>query len=231
MAATQFYPPGSVATGPRSITALGQDLRTLTSLSQDFWLSLFELGTSWVDDTLQVAERLQSSALGLRPRRVCEVPSYPCPNPLLGTVVRETCVGEQIRLPLKVENTTRKARTFQFTTEPLRNVQGETASAFDLSPSQYTLGSGEVRILEASLAVNREEFTPGFDYTSNIIVFSENCDPQLLRVILRVQSVDAAPLIKLKCPCDPPVRRVNWYGHFYCDRQDEPRQTPDQTQR
>lgn len=231
MAATQFYPPGSVATGSRSLNSLGQDFRTLTSLSQNFWVSVFELGTRVLDDTLQVTERLQSSALDLRPRRVCEIPAYPCPDPFLGTVMREAYIGEQILLPLKVKNTTRRTRTFHFRTEALRNVQGETASALELSPSQYTLAPGEVRILEASLSVSREEFTPGLDYTSDIVVSSETCDPQLLRVVLRVKTVNAAPLIKLKCPCDPPVRRVNWYDHFYCDLGDEPRETSDQIQR
>ncbi len=231
MAITQFYPPGAVAPGSRSLNALGQDLRTLTSLSQDFWVSLFELGTNFWDDTVQLSERLQSSSLRLRPRRVCEGTAYPSPNPCLGTVVREAYVGEQVRLPLKVKNTTRRARTFQFSTEALRNVQGETASAFELSPSQYTLGPNEVRILEASLTVDPQRFMPGFDYTSDVVVASERCAPQLLRVILRVKTVESAPLIKLTCPCDPPVRRVNWYDHFYCDLQDESRETSDQTQR
>jgi hypothetical protein len=216
MTGTQFYRSGSMATGLRSPVSLGQEVSRLTALSQNFWLSVFDLSTTLIDDALQVVGDLQPVS-GRRPRRACEVPQYPCPNPRLGTVVREAYVGERVRVPLRVKNKTPKARTYQFTTEPLRNVRGEAASALDLSPAQHTLGPGEVRVLEASLPVSAEVFEPGLDYTGDIVITSEKCDPQLLRFTLRVKSEDAAPLIKLGCPCDPPVRRVNWYDHFYCD--------------
>jgi hypothetical protein len=216
MTGTHFYRSESPLAGLRSPANLGQDVGRLTALSQNFWLSVFELSTTLIDDALQVVD-LQPGSLGRRPRRACEVPQYPCPNPRLGTVVREAYIGEQVRVPLRVKNKTHKARTYQFTTEPLRNVRGEVANALELSPAQHTLAPGEVRVLETSLNVSAEVFESGFDYTGDIVITSEKCDPQLLRFTLRVKSEDAAPLIKLGCPCDPPLRRVNWYDHFYCD--------------
>ena len=220
MTGTQFYYPGSMAARSRALTPLGQNLRSLTLLSQDFWLSLFDLSTNLVEDSLQVMGSYAPSCKKLTPRRMCEIPQYPCPNTCLGTVVREAYVGEQIRVPLRIKNKTRKARTFQFTTEPLRNVRGEMAATLALNPSQCILEPEEVKVLDTCLMVSADQFQPGFDYTGNIMITSEKCNPQILRFTLQVKSENTAPLLKLSCPCDPPVRWVNWYDHFYCDIKD-----------
>ena len=221
MTSTQFYRPGSMATGSRTLNNLGQDLRSLTALSRDFWLSVFDLSTNLMEDSLQTMGSCAPSRMRRRRGRICEVPRYPCPDPRLGTVVREAYVGEQIRVPLRIKNKTRKVRTFNFTAQPLSNVQGESGGIPNLSPTEDTLEPGEVKLLDMSLTVSEDQFQPGFDYTGNIVVTSEKCDPQILKFTLRVKSEDAAPLIQLGCPCDPPVRRINWYDHFYCDIKDD----------
>lgn len=222
MTSTQFYRPGPMSAGSSGpLPALGQNLQSLTALSQDFWLSIFDLSTNLVEDSLQMMGSAAPCRPRMRPRqRICEIPQYPCPNPRLGTVVREAYVGEQIRVPLRLKNKTRKVRTFQFTAQPLLNVRGEPGATLDLNPTEYTLEPGEVKLVDTRLSVSPNQFQPGFDYTGNIVITSEKCDPQILKFTLRVKSEDAAPVIKLGCPCDPPVRRVNWYDHFYCDVED-----------
>lgn len=218
MTETQFYRRGRMASGRRSLQSISQDLQSFTNLSQDFWLSAFDLGTAMVDETLQWMGDRNTSGMGLlRPRRVCDVPQYRCPDPHLGDVVRQAYVGETIRVPLRVKNKTAKARTFWFAAEPLENVQGEVASALSLSPSQYVLTPQQTRLLDIGLTVSADAFKPGFDYSTTIVITSEGCEPQLLGFTLRVMTEDAAPLIKLGCPCRPSVRRIRWYDHFYCD--------------
>ena len=225
MTGTQFYRNGRTASDRRSLSNIGQDLSSLTSLYQKFWLSTFDLGANLFDDTVQLMGSTEPSRTILRamkPRRLCEVPLASHPDPFLGEIVREAYVGESIRVPLRVKNRTRKTRVFQFAAEqPLKNVQGEEGGALKLDTTQYTLVSLETRVLNATLDVSSESFKPGFDYKTKIVITSEKCEPQILGFTLRVLSEDAAPLIKLSCLCHPPVRQIHWYDHFYCDVQED----------
>lgn len=218
---TQFYRRRPMASQDPRCSPMGQDWLSLANLYQEFWLSAFDLGTSLMDETLQMVSRTEPSRTVsrlLRPRRLCEVPRYADPDPWLGEVVRDAYVGETIRVPLHLKNKTRKTRTFHVdATRPVKNIRGEGGAVLRPNATTFTLLPFDADLFEVTLPISAEFFKPGFDYTTQIVITSEKCADQILGFRVRVLSEDTAPVIKLGCPCDPPVRRVNWYDHFYCD--------------
>jgi hypothetical protein len=193
----------------------------LAALTHEFLSTASDLGIALADETFALitsAEPGHTLFKALKRKSICSVPTYKCPDPCLGEILRKAYIGEHIRVPVKFKNVTKKSRIFGFASpNPLKNVKGNTAESLNLDVLQLSLDSCQTGILNLTVDVS-DKFEPGFDYTTKIDITSDECDPQFLIFTLRVLSEDLAPLVPLDCPCCPPVRRTHWSEHFYCDK-------------
>lgn len=193
----------------------------LAALTHEFLSTASDLGIALADETFALitsSEPGHTLFKALKRKSICSVPTYKCPDPCLGEILRKAYIGERIRVPVKFKNVTKKSRIFGFAApNPLKNIKGNTAESVSLDVLQLSLDSCQTGILNLTLDVS-DNFEPGFDYTTKIDITSDDCDPQFLIFTLRVLSEDLAPLVPLDCPCCPPVRRTHWSEHFYCDK-------------
>ncbi|MBF2002719.1 MAG: hypothetical protein IGS38_18590 [Synechococcales cyanobacterium M58_A2018_015] len=192
----------------------------LAALTYEFFSSASDLGTALVDETLALMTQTEPGHTllkAMKRKSICSTPIYQSPDPCRGEIERKVYRGEQIRIPIKFKNISKKSRIFEFAApHPFKNAKGDTAELLSLSATHLSLDAAETGSLVLMLDVS-ESFQAGFDYAAKIDVTSEGCDPQYLIVILRVLSDDLAPLVPLDCPCCPPVCRTHWSEHFYCD--------------
>jgi len=161
----------------------------------------------------------------LRATGACAPPPMSCPDPCVGTVVRQAYLGERVRIAIKVRNRSAKARTYRFEAEPLRSARGDTPGPLDIQPAELTLAPMQLGMLAATVDVGRG-FEPATEYRSHVFVRSEGCETQYVCVVVSVLSDDVAAPFDLTCPCRPKSRRVEWYHHFYCDPVEPDRPTP-----
>ena len=206
---------------------LAGNLQGLALATQQFVSAVSQIQSAVTDDALRSLRGAieRNTPIRLRSGRACDRPEAVCCDPHLGTVTRPARLGETVRLTAKLRNGTGKSRTFTIKADqPLRNSRGETAGAAKVEPASLTLAPGETRLITATVAVG-DGFSTGFTYATDVTVETEGCDPQRLPIAVAVESDVAAPLVVLCCGCEPPVRPLRYYHHFYCDkprRQDQP---------
>jgi hypothetical protein len=141
-----------------------------------------------------------ADAAGLR-LAVCRPAEHHDCDPHLGTVTRDAFVGETIRIPVKLRNRSGRSRALVLSAEPLRREDGVAGGVPTLDP-----GTLDLLEAESGLVVIGVEVTPafgtGYEYTSLVTVASRCCDPQQLRVRLRVRADGRAPTFGVCCAGD-----------------------------
>lgn len=141
-----------------------------------------------------------ADAAGLRLAVCRPVEHHDC-DPHLGTVTRDAFVGETIRIPVKLRNRSGRRRALELSAGPLLREDGVAGGVPTLDP-------GTLDLLETAtgLVVIGVEVTPafgtGYEYTSTVTVTSRCCDPQVLRVRLRVRPDGRAPTFGVCCAGD-----------------------------
>ncbi|MFL6200155.1 MAG: hypothetical protein ACJ76J_13330 [Thermoanaerobaculia bacterium] len=202
---------GSLSSHPRfgrqPRQGLGHNLRSFTAATADLLTAAGAAGRAVLGETMRSL-----------PPRTCAFPPAHCPDPCVGTIVQEVFAGEVREVPIQARNGTNAPRTYTFHIDrPLRNSRGDEAGVPNLAPPQLSLRPGETGLVRLRLNVG-ESFHPGFSYSTEAVIASRGCADQLLEIQVLVLTDDGGPGIALGCPCDPPVRPLLWYHHFYCDK-------------
>lgn len=141
-----------------------------------------------------------ADATGLR-LAVCRPAEHHDCDPDLGTVTRDAFVGERIRIPVKLRNRSGRRRALVLSTEPLRRDDGAAATAPSLDPATLDLLETESGLVVIGVDVTTA-FQAGHEYTTVVTVRSKCCDPQELRVRLRVRPDGRAPTFGVCCAGD-----------------------------
>ncbi|HHM05551.1 MAG TPA: hypothetical protein ENJ19_07385 [Gammaproteobacteria bacterium] len=214
MSGTQYY-SARAGRGAQATRNLSDNMQTLAAAARAFFGTATEIQSAVVNEFL--------GTFNIKPGRrafkgSCDFPE-PCrPDTHVGRLVRSAYPGECVRIPVKFRNATGKPREFDFRAEqPLVNSRGEQARPLKLSRTTVRLLPEQSGMTVLSVDLD-DAFRTGYEYATDIIIVSEGCEPQRLKIVINVQSDDACPVIKLGCPCDPPLRPLRWYHHYYCDQ-------------
>jgi hypothetical protein len=223
MSGTRYHAGGGGAMAAQAGN-LVQNLGTMGGALRDLVGTITELQGVVLREVSAGLRDAGLPSLSLRNARSCAFPEYARCDPDLGALVRDVQPGETVRMPVRFRNTTGKRRTFAFAfAGPLKDSQGRTAKPPALTPASLDLDDGEVgRVLLATPV--GDEFAVGAEYSTRLVVRAEECDDQHLTVTIRV-ACDDGPVIRLCCACDPKVRPLRWYHHYYCDpppKRDQP---------
>lgn len=138
-----------------------------------------------------------ADAAGLR-LAVCRPAEHHDCDPHLGTVTRDAFVGETIRIPVNLRNRSDRRRALVLAVEPFRRDDGTTATAPSLDRGTLDLLETETGRVVMEVAVT-PAFQAGHEYTTTLTVRSKCCDPQELRVRLRVRPDARAPTFGVCC--------------------------------
>ncbi len=138
-----------------------------------------------------------ADAAGLR-LAVCPPPERHDCDRDLGVVTRDAYPGETVRIPVTLKNRSGRHRVLALTADPLRGPGGDLAITPSLSPGTLDLLESQSGFVVIGLEVT-DVLGPGSEYTSVITVSSKCCDPQELRLRLRVRPLDRAPSFPICC--------------------------------
>ncbi len=193
------------------------NLQRLFSASRDLLRTLGELQDSALSGLgIGMKQTLGSSGLKFSPG-ACGEPAPPCCKTELGTLSRSVHQGERIILTARLRNDTNQERTFQVeATHPLRNSRGENSGELELKDKMFTLEPGAIGLLIMRVDVT-EKYRPCAAYHTRVKVSSPGCRPQYLNVVIDIECEDQGPLLSLCCDDTPPVHRLRYYHHFYCN--------------
>jgi hypothetical protein len=140
-----------------------------------------------------------ADAAGLR-LSVCPPPRVHECDPRLGTVTRDAYVGETIRIPVRLRNRSGHGRRLVLTAGQFTTDDGVTAPAPTVDPGIVLMGD-DSGIVTVGVTVT-QAFQPGRDYVAVVTVSSKCCDPQELRVRLRVHPDGRCPTFDVCCAGD-----------------------------
>jgi hypothetical protein len=138
-----------------------------------------------------------ADAAGLR-LSVCRPPEVHDCDLRLGTVTRDAFVGETIRMPVRLRNRSDRGRRLVLTAGPFVAEDGVAAPAPTLDPGTLVLMGTESGLVTVGVEVT-PAFQAGREYTAVVTVSSRCCDPQELRVRLRVRPDGRAPTFDVCC--------------------------------
>jgi hypothetical protein len=138
-----------------------------------------------------------ADAAGLR-LSVCRPPEVHDCDLRLGTVTRDAFVGETIRMPVRLRNRSDRGRRLVLTAGPFLSADGVAAATPTLDPATLVLMATEARLVTVGLEVT-PAFGAGREYTAVVTVSSRCCDPQELRLRLRVRPDGRAPTFDVCC--------------------------------
>jgi hypothetical protein len=138
-----------------------------------------------------------ADAAGLR-LSVCRPPEVHDCDLRLGTVTRDAFVGETIRMPVRLRNRSDRGRRLVLTAGPFLSADGVAAATPTLDPDTLVLMATEARLVTVGLEVT-PAFGAGREYTAVVTVSSRCCDPQELRLRLRVRPDGRAPTFDVCC--------------------------------
>jgi hypothetical protein len=145
----------------------------------------------------------------------CGLPRCDCPPADLGEIRKVVDRAEEVRIAFRVHNTTRARRLFRLNARPIASPSGQAGGAITVTPAQVDLDPGEFQTVQVQ--VDARQHKSGADYRSVIDIASERCETMHLGVSVEVADEDDAPTIDLHCCCEPRVRPLRWYHHYYCD--------------
>jgi hypothetical protein len=138
-----------------------------------------------------------ADAAGLR-LSVCPPPEHHDCDLRLGTVTRDVYVGETIRIPVRLRNRSGRGRRLVLTAGQFATEDGVTAPAPTVDPGTLVLLETETGSVTLGVEVTAA-FQPGREYIAVLTVSSRCCDPQELRVRLRVRPDGRAPTFDVCC--------------------------------
>ncbi len=116
-------------------------------------------------------------------------------------VTRDAFVGETIRIPVRLRNRSDRGRRLALTAGQFLAEGGVAAPAPTLDPATLVLMGTESGLVTVALEVT-PAFQAGREYTAVVTVSSKCCDPQELRVRLRVRPDGRAPTFDVCCAGD-----------------------------
>ncbi|MGE0026628.1 MAG: hypothetical protein AB7O78_19480 [Thermoleophilia bacterium] len=137
-----------------------------------------------------------ADAAGLR-LSVCPPPEVHDCDLRLGTVTRDVYIGETIRIPVRLRNRSGRGRRLILTAGPFAAEDGATAPAPTVDPG-IVLMESESGLVTVGVEVT-PVFQPGREYVAVVTVSSRCCDPQELRVRLRVRPDGRCPTFDVCC--------------------------------
>lgn len=140
-----------------------------------------------------------ADAAGLR-LSVCPPPEARDCDRRLGTVTRDVYVGEVIRVPVRLRNRSGRGRRLILTAGQFATEDGATAPAPTVDPG-IVLMESESGLVTVGVEVT-PVFQPGREYVAVVTVSSRCCDPQELRVRLRVRPDGRCPTFDVCCGGD-----------------------------
>jgi hypothetical protein len=140
-----------------------------------------------------------ADAAGLR-LSVCPRPDVHDCDPRLGTVTRDAHLGERIRIPVRLRNRSETGRRLILTAGEFTTADGVTAPAPAVDPGIVLMGT-ESGLVTVEVDVT-PAFQPGREYVAVVTVSSRCCDPQELRVRLRVRPDGRCPTFDVCCAGD-----------------------------
>lgn len=140
-----------------------------------------------------------ADAAGLR-LSVCPPPEVHDCDRRLGTVTRDVHVGETIRIPVRLRNRSGRGRRLILTAGRFATEDGATAPAPTVDPG-IVLTESESGLVTVGVEVT-PVFQPGREYVAVVTVSSRCCDPQELRVRLRVRPDGRCPTFDVCCGGD-----------------------------
>lgn len=195
---------------------LAQNVGTMGGVVREFVSAMSELQGAMLREVTASLRDLGVSGISLRHARSCSFPESVCCDPDLGVLARSAYQGELVRMPVSFRNTTGKRRSFAISVAgPFKDLQGRTAKPPTFAPASLDLDDGEAAQVVIVTPVG-EDFAVGSEYSTRLLVRSEGCEDQYLTVTIRVAG-DAGPVIRLCCGCEPRLRPLRWYHHYYCD--------------
>lgn len=167
----------------------------------------------------QLLDSMGLSALplpSLQNARTCAVPSCDCPPPDLGELRRLVDRPGPVQIAVRFRNTSKKQRIFDLSAGELVDAGGTVAGKMSLEPAQVTLEPGQTTALH--ITAELRDMQPGVDYSAAVRITAEHCETMYLGVVIRLQpEIERVPVIDLHCCCDPRLRPLKWYHHYYCD--------------
>ena len=140
-----------------------------------------------------------ADAAGLR-LSVCPPPQVHDCDLRLGTVTRDAYVGETIRIPVRLRNRSGTGRRLVLSAGGFATEDGVTAPAPTVDPG-LVLMDNDSGIVTVGVAVT-PAFQPGREYVAVVTVSSRCCEPQELRVRLRVRPDGRCPTFDVCCAGD-----------------------------
>jgi hypothetical protein len=142
-----------------------------------------------------------ADAAGLR-LSVCPPAEVRDCDPRLGTVTRDAYVGETIRIPVRLRNRSGRGRRLTLSAGAFTAGDGTTAPSPTVDPG-VVLVEGDSGLVTVGVEVT-PAFQPGGEYVAVVTVSSRCCDPQELRVRLRVRPDGRCPTFDVCCAGDEP---------------------------
>jgi hypothetical protein len=223
MTGTRYYSRSGGAIAARTGNVI-QNVGAMGGILRDFAAATTELQGAILRDLTATLRDIGLSGISLRHARSCSFPEAVCCDPDLGVVTRDAHQGETVRIPVRFRNTTGRHRSFTIAVAgPFKDLQGRAAKEPTVTPTSFDLDDGEASQVVVATPVG-DDFAVGSEYSTRLIVRSEGCEDQHLTVTIRV-STDAGPVIRLCCGCEPGLRPLRWYHHYYCD---PPKRAPQQ---
>jgi hypothetical protein len=140
-----------------------------------------------------------ADAAGLR-LSVCPPPETHDCDLRLGTVTREAYVGERLRIPVRLRNRSGRGRRLVLVAGGFAADDGGTAPAPTVDPG-IVLMENDSGLVTVGVDVT-PAFQPGREYVAVVTVSSRCCDPQELRVCLRVRPDGRCPTFDVCCVGD-----------------------------
>jgi hypothetical protein len=142
----------------------------------------------------------------------CNIPETSCPPYCACEIEWEAREGEHLTANIRVTNTAREGRAFQFVPSPFQG-PGNPAAPLTVSPPGAELQSGQSVYVPVQFLPD-QSFQPGQTYHAELLLIGAY--EERVCIVFR-------PLCNQQSECDvrmgePPVRRRahNWYDHFQC---------------
>ena len=113
-------------------------------------------------------------------------------------MTRDVYVGETIRIPVRLRNRSGRGRRLVLSAGQFSTEDGVTAPAPTVDPGTLVLLETETGSVTVGVEVTAA-FQPGLEYIAVVTASSRCCDPQELRVRLRVRPDGRAPTFEVCC--------------------------------
>jgi hypothetical protein len=151
----------------------------------------------------------------------CGLPRCECPSADLGEIRRVVDKPGPVRITFPVRNGSKAGRTYALSAQPIGS-----GGSIAVTPESVELDPGEIRSID--VAIDAMQQSPGAEFRSIVKIASKGCETLYLGISVELARDDDLPIVDLHCCCEPRMRPLRWYHHYYCDPKPSPDHHPQQ---